>query len=74
MKNYFFSKDVTEAINAGIIYPHDLGWGTTTMTCVQIDLPKLFKDGFSTGHGYLREPSNIKTAFYNLLSQYRVTK
>ena len=63
MKNYFFSKDVTEAINAGIIYPHDLGWGITTMTCVQIDLPKLFKDGFSTGHGYLREPSNIKTAF-----------
>lgn len=63
MKNYFFSKDVTEAINAGIIYPHDLGWGTTTMTCVQIDIPKLFKGGFSTGHGYLREPSNIKTAF-----------
>lgn len=63
MKNYFFSKDVTEAINAGIIYPHDLGWGTTTMTCVQIDIPKLFKNGFSTGHGYLREPSNIKTAF-----------
>lgn len=63
MKNYFFSKDVTDAINAGIIYPHDLGWGTTTMTCVQIDIPKLFKNGFSTGHGYLREPSNIKTAF-----------
>lgn len=63
MKNYFFSKDVSEAINAGIIYPHDLGWGTTTMTCVQIDIPKLFKGGFSTGHGYLREPSNIKTAF-----------
>lgn len=63
MKNYFFSKDVANAINAGIIYPHDLGWGTTTMTCVQIDIPKLFKNGFSTGHGYLREPSNIKTAF-----------
>lgn len=63
MKNYFFSKDVADAINAGIIYPHDLGWGTTTMTCVQIDIPKLFKNGFSTGHGYLREPSNIKTAF-----------
>lgn len=63
MKNYFFSKDVADAINAGIIYPHDLGWGTTTMTCVQIDIPKLFKGGFSTGHGYLREPSNIKTAF-----------
>lgn len=63
MKNYFFDKDITDAINAGIIYPHDLGWGTTTMTCVQIDIPKLFKGGFSTGHGYLREPSNIKTAF-----------
>lgn len=63
MKNYFFSKDVADAINAGIIYPHDLGWGTTTLTCVQIDIPKLFKGGFSTGHGYLREPSNIKTAF-----------
>ncbi len=63
MKNYFFSKEVTDAINAGIIYPHDLGWGNTTMTCVQIDIPKLFKNGFSTGHGYLREPSNIKTAF-----------
>lgn len=63
MKNYFFSKDVSEAIKSGIIYPHDLGWGTTTMTCVQIDIPKLFKGGFSTGHGYLREPSNIKTAF-----------
>lgn len=63
MKNYFFSKEIVDAINAGIIYPHDLGWGTTTLTCVQIDIPKLFKGGFSTGHGYLREPSNIKTAF-----------
>ncbi len=63
MKNFFFSKEVVEAVNDGIIYPHDLGWGNTTMTCVQIDIPKLFKNGFSTGHGYLREPSNIKTAF-----------
>ena len=26
-----------------------------TTTCMQIDLNKLFKDGFSTGHGHLRE-------------------
>lgn len=32
-------------------------------TCIQIDLEELLKGGFSTGHGYLREPSNIKTAF-----------
>ena len=30
-----------------------------TLTCCQIDLAKLFKDGFSTGHGFLREPNDI---------------
>ena len=30
-----------------------------TETCCQIDLIKLFKDGFCTGHGYLREPQSI---------------
>ncbi|MCG4723118.1 hypothetical protein L0M81_14375, partial [Alistipes putredinis] len=30
-----------------------------TLTCCQIDLIKLFKDGFSTGHGFLREPNDI---------------
>ncbi|MDY3934022.1 MAG: anaerobic ribonucleoside triphosphate reductase, partial [Bacilli bacterium] len=42
------------------IHIHDmdfLAMGTTT--CTQIDLNKLFKNGFSTGHGYLREPQDI---------------
>ncbi len=30
-----------------------------TTTCMQIDLNKLFKNGFSTGHGYLRTPNSI---------------
>lgn len=30
-------------------------------TCCQIDLLKLFQDGFSTGHGYLREPNDIRS-------------
>ena len=30
-----------------------------TTTCTQIDLNKLFKNGFSTGHGYLRTPNSI---------------
>ena len=30
-----------------------------TLTCCQIDLDKLFKGGFSTGHGHLREPQDI---------------
>lgn len=28
--------------------------------CCQIDLLKLFKGGFSTGHGFLREPNSIR--------------
>ena len=30
-------------------------------TCCQIDLLKLFRDGFSTGHGFLREPNDIRS-------------
>ncbi len=34
---------------------------TLTTTCCQIDLERLFKDGFSTGHGHLREPNDIQS-------------
>ncbi len=30
-----------------------------TLTCCQIDVEKLFEGGFSTGHGFLREPNDI---------------
>ena len=30
-----------------------------TLTCCQINLDKLFDGGFSTGHGFLREPNSI---------------
>ncbi|MCL2529650.1 MAG: anaerobic ribonucleoside triphosphate reductase [Coriobacteriia bacterium] len=43
----------------GDIHIHDLDFYTLTTTCCQIDIIKLFKDGFSTGHGVLREPSGI---------------
>src|SRR5699024_991747 len=43
----------------GYIHIHDLYYLTLTTTCCQIDLLKLFKNGFSTGHGYLREPASI---------------
>lgn len=33
--------------------------GFRVHNCCQIDLIKLFKDGFSTGHGFLREPQSI---------------
>lgn len=61
---HVFSKKVMDAINDGIIYVHDRGWSSLgSLTCIQIDLKKLFKNGFNTGHGYLREPGGIKTAF-----------
>lgn len=44
----------------GDIHIHDMDFAPTgTTTCCQIDLIKLFKDGFSTGHGKLREPNDI---------------
>lgn len=43
----------------GYIHIHDLDFYRYTTTCTQIDLIKLFKDGFDTGHGHLREPKSI---------------
>lgn len=45
----------------GDIHIHDLDFYTLTTTCCQIDLTKLFTDGFSTGNGYLREPNDIRS-------------
>ena len=43
----------------GYIHIHDLDFLKYTTTCTQIDLIKLFKGGFDTGHGHLREPKSI---------------
>ncbi|MFR1524163.1 MAG: anaerobic ribonucleoside triphosphate reductase [Bacilli bacterium] len=45
----------------GDIHIHDLDFYALTMTCCQIDLIDLFKDGFSTGNGFLREPNGIRS-------------
>lgn len=50
-----------EAHRQGDIHIHDLDFLTLTTTCCQIDIEKLFKNGFSTGHGYLREPNDISS-------------
>lgn len=51
----------SKAHKNGDIHIHDLDFLTLTTTCCQIDIIKLFKDGFSTGHGYLREPNDIQS-------------
>ena len=50
-----------KAHREGDIHIHDLDFYTLTTTCCQIDLKKLFTNGFSTGHGYLREPNDISS-------------
>ena len=59
-KAYLMKPKFSEAHDNGDIHIHDMDFmpmGTTT--CMQIDLNKLFKNGFSTGHGHLREPNDI---------------
>ncbi|MCL2842311.1 MAG: anaerobic ribonucleoside triphosphate reductase [Oscillospiraceae bacterium] len=50
-----------KAHSDGEIHIHDLDFLTLTTTCCQIDITKLFKGGFSTGHGTLREPNDINS-------------
>ncbi len=45
----------------GDIHIHDLDFYSLTMTCCQIDLLNLLKRGFSTGHGFLRPPKDIRS-------------
>ena len=50
-----------KAYREGDIHIHDFDFYSLTTTCCQIDILKLFHDGFSTGHGYLREPQSIQS-------------
>ena len=59
---YVISPELSKAHRVGDIHIHDLDFYALTETCCQIDLKKLFKGGFNTGHGFLREPGNIRTA------------
>ena len=58
-EKYVMDPRFAEAHREGDIHIHDLDFYTLTTTCCQIELSTLFKDGFSTGHGYLREPQDI---------------
>ena len=58
-KMFVLNPDHSRAHQEGDIHIHDLDFLTLTTTCTQIDIIKLFKDGFSTGHGTLREPNDI---------------
>ncbi|MBQ9535428.1 MAG: anaerobic ribonucleoside triphosphate reductase [Clostridia bacterium] len=59
VNNYILPKDIAGAHINGDIHIHDKDFYMLTETCCQIDLIKLFRNGFSTGHGFLREPNSI---------------
>ena len=60
-ESYVLNPAHSEAHRNGDIHIHDLDFYTLTTTCCQIDLLSLFKGGFSTGHGVLREPNDISS-------------
>lgn len=63
---YVLKPEHSKAHRDGDIHIHDLDFLTLTTTCCQIDLLELFKGGFCTGHGVLREPNDI--ASYSALA------
>jgi ribonucleoside-triphosphate reductase len=58
---FVLNPDHSKAHTEGDIHIHDLDFLSLTTTCTQIDILKLFKGGFSTGHGTLREPNDISS-------------
>ncbi|MEG2421409.1 MAG: anaerobic ribonucleoside-triphosphate reductase, partial [Oscillospiraceae bacterium] len=58
---FVLNPDHAKAHREGDIHIHDLDFLTLTTTCCQIDIVELFKGGFSTGHGTLREPNDISS-------------
>lgn len=59
---YLMKKKFSEANENGDIYIHDMDFipmGTTS--CSQINLNKLYEDGFSAGFCYLRSPNDIRS-------------
>lgn len=59
-KLYMLNPEHTMAHENGDIHIHDLDFlAMGTLTCCQIDILELFKGGFSTGNGHLREPNDI---------------
>lgn len=65
-KKFYLSRMIPEeqaqAHVNGDIHIHDLDFYGKTLTCVQIPLGKLLKEGFNNGHGYIRPPKRPTSA------------
>ncbi len=63
-KMYVINPKYAKAHENGDIHIHDMDFYTLTMTCCQIDLLELLKNGFSTGHGHLRGQMILKVMLH----------
>ncbi len=65
-KKYYLSRLIPEvqaqAHVTGDIHIHDLDFYGKTLTCVQIPLGRLLREGFDNGHGYIRSPKRPASA------------
>ncbi len=59
--SHLLSEEQVRAHQDGWIHIHDFDFYSLTTTCCQIDIDQLFNGGFSTGHGFLREPQDIQS-------------
>ena len=59
--NYVLPENFAQADKDNWIHIHDKDFSLITFNCCQIDLLKLFRGGFSTGHGFLREPNSFRS-------------
>ncbi len=59
--SYLLAPQHEQAHREGYIHIHDFDFYSLTTTCCQIDILQMFNGGFSTGHGYLREPQDIQS-------------
>lgn len=65
-KRYYLSRlipqDQAQAHINGDIHIHDLDFYGKTLTCVQIPLGRLLREGFNNGHGFIRPPKRPASA------------
>ena len=59
---YVLKPEYSYAHRNGDMHIHDLDFSLLTFNCCQIPVGKLLKNGFSTGHGFLRQPQTIQSA------------
>ncbi|MBC7106803.1 MAG: anaerobic ribonucleoside-triphosphate reductase, partial [Firmicutes bacterium] len=55
-------RDFAEAHLRGDIHIHDLDFYGKTVNCIQLPLGRLLREGFNTGHGYIRPPKRPTSA------------